>query len=152
MKHNIVIFILSLISLDNFSQKSIQTTKQNNPLVHKTCEYQKKWKYFKLNDTLITKLIDHIPAPAICGDTPSASLSIVITAYGDTIRILDLCNQSEKYKLGQIIKVAPVETPKDSFQITLPFTMQENAISKENEPSTFDLLVLKTTWGKLLDN
>jgi hypothetical protein len=152
MKHNIVIFILSLISLDNFCQVTLKTTKLNNTIVHKTSEYQEKWEYFKLNDTIIAKLIDHIPAPAICGDTQSASLSIVRTENGDTIRVLDLCNQSEKYKLGQIIKVAPIATPKNSLQITLPFTMQENIISKENEPSTFDLLVLKTTWGKLLDN
>lgn len=112
--------------------------------------YKHKWQYFKLEDTLVAKVIQHLPAPAYCGILATASITIVETQKGDIIRILDMCNVSNQYKAAQKIKIVPASKP--SFGLATAVTLKENPKTKKLEPSDFDLSVLKTTWGSLLVN
>jgi hypothetical protein len=149
MARQIFILCFLLISVTAFSQDTLKTIKRSDLGEPHDFSFEKKWDYFKLADTMVVTIIDHLPAPAACGVLATASLTIVQTEKGDTIRIIDMCNISDKYKKGQTIKVAPADKP--PFGLTTPFTLTENLKTKKFEPSTFDLTVLKTTWGELLD-
>lgn len=145
------IFILWFLlnSVAAFSQDTLKTIKRSDLGEPHDFSYKKRWDYFKLADTIVVTIIDHLPAPAACGVLATASMTIVKTEKGDTIRIIDMCNISDKYRKGQIVKVAPADKP--PFGLTTAFTLTENPKTKKFEPSTFDLIVLKTTWGDLLD-
>ncbi|RTY85909.1 hypothetical protein [Flavobacterium sp. GT3R68] len=111
---------------------------------------EKKWKIIKLRDTINAKIIFHIPAQRDCDENLVASMTIVKTQKGDTIRILDLCN-SNKFQIDQNIKIAPAQ--KQSFiKVSVPFSFDENLETKMSEPNLkYDLKVLKTAWGKLIE-
>jgi hypothetical protein len=94
------------------------------------------------------KIIDHKPAFAFCGVLATASMTIVETEKGDTIRVLDLCNTLDIYKKGQTLKVIPEDKP--PFGVSLPFTFKQNTQTKEYEYTGFDITVVRTAWGSLL--
>lgn len=133
-----------------FSQDTLKTVKRSDLGEPHDFSYEKKWEYFKLTDTIVVTIIDHLPAPVACGVLATASMTIVKTEKGDTIRIIDMCNISDKYKKVQTTKVAPADKP--PFGLTTPFTLTENPKTKKFEPSIFDMTVIKTTWGDLVDN
>jgi hypothetical protein len=134
--------------LTTFSQDTLKTIELSDLGAPHDFSYEKNWTFFKLADTIVVTIIDHLPAPAACGVLATASMTIVQTEKGDTIRILDLCNVSDKYKKGETIVVAPADKP--SFGVMTPFTLRENPDTKKLEPSSFDLMVLRKTWGDLL--
>lgn len=146
------IFNFLLITAMAFAQDTLKAGKPIDIGKPNECSYRNKWQYFKLQDTLTVKVIDHLPAPAFCGILATASITIVETLRGDTYRIIDMCNVSDKYKKGQTIKVAPADKP--PFGLATAFTLKENPKTKKIEllPSEYDLAVLKTTWGSLLAN
>jgi len=109
--------------------------------------YQDKWTYFELEDTLEVKIWDHTGGGG-CGTRAFASLTLVITADNDTIRILDLCNTSDDYEPGEIISVTPAKKP--SFQVTLPAFFVEDTVSGEIRNTPSDIQILRTAYGKLL--
>lgn len=150
MTKRIYIFhFLLLISVTAFSQEVLKTIKRSELGKSHDFSYEKKWEYFKLTDTINVTIIHHLPAPAACGIIATASMTIVTTEKGDIFRIKDMCNISDIYKKVQTIKVAPAEKP--PFGLTTPFTLTENPKTNKFEPSKFDLRVLKTTWGDILD-
>ncbi len=107
-----------------------------------------KWYYFKLNDTLTVKVVDHLRLPISLGFT-EGSVTIVETQKGDVIRIIDPKNNFNSYRKGQTIKVAPANKPSTS---SVSFALIENPDAKKAGSSGFDLAVQKTTWGSLLTN
>jgi len=137
-----------LISGTAFSQDTLNTIKRFEYVEPHDFSYEKEWDYFILEDTIVVKIIDHLSAPSACGVYATASMSIAQTEMGDTIRIIEMCNVSDKYKKGHMMKVAPADKP--LFGLITPFTLIENPKTKKFEPSTFDLTVLKTTWGYFL--
>lgn len=149
MTRQIFLLFFLLINVAAFSQETLESIKQSDLRELHDFSYEKKWIYFKLDDTIIVTILDHLPAPADCGKLATASMTIVKTEKGDTIRIIDMCNISNKYQNGQTMKVSPADKP--SFVLTTPFTLSENPKTKKFEPSIYDLIVLKTTWGDLID-
>ena len=109
--------------------------------------FRDKWQYFNLQDTISAKIINHLPSAAHCGTLAFASVTLAETEKGDTIRILDLCNINKNYLVNQIVKISPAEKP--NFNVSLPYTMAKNSISKKFEPISTDLKILKTTYGNL---
>lgn len=145
----LIYLLLWLFNVMAYGQDSIKVIKLSDMGEPHDFSFQNKWDYFILEDTIIVKVIEHIPAPAACGIIMFASLTIVLTENGDSIRVIDMCNTSDKYIKGLIIKVAPSDKP--TIELTTPFTLTENPTIKKFEPSTYDLTVFKTTWGKLSD-
>jgi hypothetical protein len=109
------------------------------------------WEYFELKDTIIVSILDHEPAPVDCGRVASASITIVIMEKGDTIRVIGMCNTSNKYKKGQQIKIVPSSKPLS--HLMLPMKLRDNPKTKKAEQfqSYFDLNILKSTWGVLIE-
>ena len=145
-KSTFLLFLL-LITANAFSQDTIKTLKKSD-LEPNQFNDQRKWEYFQLEDTIVVKIIDHIPAFAFCGVLATASMSIVETEIGDTIRVLNLCNTLDIYKKGQTLKIIPEDKP--PFGVSLPLTFKQNTQTKEFEYTGFDITVVKTAWGSLL--
>jgi hypothetical protein len=104
------------------------------------------WEYFVLEKEISVKIIRHLPSQAICGNLAFASVTIVKTQEGDTIRILDLCNTLD-YNENETIKVLPQEKPQ--FNVMFPYIKIQNPTTKELEIVKTDKRVLKTTYGLL---
>ena len=149
MKKSILIILLILIDLSLTGQSQTKIRKSELGKPH-DFSYKEKWKHFILNDTIEAKILNHQPADGSCGGYSFASMTIVLTKEGDTIRVIDMCNTSTGYKAGRTIRIAPAE--KQNSTSMTPFTLTENVKTQRFEPNSLDLLVLKTTWGKLLDD
>ncbi|MES2555513.1 MAG: hypothetical protein V4604_05140 [Bacteroidota bacterium] len=143
-----IILCFILIGSTAFSQDTIKTLKKSDLGEPHDFSYEKKWEYFQLEQMIAVKIIEHLPAFAMCGVLATASMTIAETEEGDTIRILNLCNTSKDYKPGQTINVSPADKP--PFGVSLPFTYKQNPVTKEFEHSGFDVTVVKTAWGNLL--
>ena len=109
----------------------------------------KNWEYFELENEIEVKIIDHIPAPALCGNFAFASVTIVKTKDGEIIRVLDLCNTSD-YNVNEIVKVLMAKRPE--FNVMLPHRMIKNTKTKQYEHFGNDVKILKTTYGYLPKN
>ncbi|ASS49332.1 MAG: hypothetical protein A3D31_03590 [Candidatus Fluviicola riflensis] len=148
MTKSILLSCFLLTGSSVFSQDTIKTLKKSDLEKPNDFSSEKKWGYFQLETMITVKIIEHLPAFAECGVLATASMTIAETEKGDTIRILDLCNTLDIYKPGQIINVSPADKP--PFGVSTPFTLKENPVTKELEPSEFDVKVVKTAWGNLL--
>jgi len=111
---------------------------------------QEEWKFFTLKDTILVKVIYHARAQALCGTTSTASITIVKTQNNEIIRVLDLCNTSDKYKVNQIIKIAPSVVRAKEYSLPFEFVKNKGSGKIEAVPN-YDLKVTKTTWGVLID-
>ena len=109
--------------------------------------YKSKWEYYEIRDTIAARVIEHYPAMTLCGVVMVASMSIVVTETGDTIRVIDICNLSF-FNPGQAVRIAPAEKM-ESWCCT-PFTLKQNEKTKEFEPVHSDVNILKTTWGRVV--
>jgi hypothetical protein len=97
-----------------------------------------KWIYQKTTHKIIGTLIDFKPV-ADCGYSMSASLSIVKTKIGDTIRVLQMCDTSL--------------TAKQNTQVTLlPNSQIDNYLKASIIPTApeTDCIVRNTYFGTLL--
>ncbi len=104
------------------------------------------WEYFDLEKVISVKIIRHLPSPALCGNFAFASVTIVKTNDGDTIRILDLCNVLD-YKKNDTIKVLPQKKP--AFSVMFPYIKIQNPTTNELETVNLDKRILKTAYGLL---
>jgi hypothetical protein len=104
------------------------------------------WQYFELEKAIEIKIINHLPAPTLCGNFAFASVTIAETKEGEKIRILDLCN-TFNYAENEMVKVWPAKKPE--FNVMFPNRMLKNLQPKQNEPFKIDLEVLKTAYGSL---
>lgn len=136
--------VIILFNVCVFSQDTTKTMKRSD-LKLNDFSYKNNWNYFILTDTIEATILEYLPAGVSCGVIASASLTIVKTDYGDTLRIITLCNTSEEFKIGQIVMVIPISKP--NFNVVTPISLNLNPTSNEFEPSMFDLTVFKTTWG-----
>jgi hypothetical protein len=56
------------------------------------------WQYFNVIDSLKGTVLFHKMATTECGFLSTASLTLIETVEGDTIRVLDLCNTKKNLK------------------------------------------------------
>jgi hypothetical protein len=146
--HKLLFILLFPGTFNALCQDTLVTLKRSDLGEPHDFSYQKKWKYFELIEITKIEILDHIPSIP-CGGYASSSLTIGRTEKGDTIRVIDYCNSKNTYKTGQIIMIAPRKKPERPEPI--PFTLVKNPQTNKHEPSTFDLLVIRTTWGTLID-
>lgn len=80
------------------------------------------WEYFPIKDSIYGEVLFHLPAIGLCGAIATASLTIVKTSLGDTIRVLEMCNVNKVFKKNEKVKVAfseklpfAVNTPPDDY-------------------------------------
>ena len=132
--------LLTLLSLAFFACKTSQT---NEKIIISS---ENNWNYFELENDIEAKIIDHLPAPALCGDLAFASVTIIETKEKEKIRILDLCNNSN-YNKNQIVKV--LTTKKPEFNVMVPHRMFKNQKTKQYEYFESDLKILKTAFDKI---
>ncbi|GAB3227034.1 hypothetical protein GCM10027346_09940 [Hymenobacter seoulensis] len=56
------------------------------------------------------KVIFHKNTDDLCGLMPTASVTLVKTTVGDTIRVLELCNLNKKFTAGEMVVIYPNAT------------------------------------------
>lgn len=107
--------------------------------------FQCRWQYFTLKDTLRATVIEASPGTGMCGVLASASITVVRTEKGDTIRILYLCDE-QRYPKGQKVQLIPHKDP--GFACHVPFETAEVArqvyVYRANK---YDDIVMATTWA-----
>jgi hypothetical protein len=109
----LVVFLLATIAFAFGQQK--QTEKLQN------CKT--KWKYSNLNKVLNGSILYYEQPVVECGILSTASVALIRTEAGDTLRVLSMCdtkkdfNTAPAFKLGERVKVTPSEKP--SFRVDL---------------------------------
>jgi len=125
----LLLFVILCYSLTQCNgQKEIQKSIS----VDNKC--REAWQYFSLDDTLTGQVLFHAKAPFLCGTLATASLTIVKTVPGDTIRVLELCNINKDIAKSALVKISPAN--KSTFGVTLPFDNNKE-----------DCNILKTCYG-----
>lgn len=110
--------------------------------------------YFDLTDTITLKVIHYIPAAFECGDRSYVNNCIGTTSdlskKNDTIRVLVFCDKplnSEYWKEGAIVKVAPEMKPKKTPEVGMYWFVSQHGVSLPK----FHDLYLKTTYGRFIE-
>jgi hypothetical protein len=110
-------------------------------------DFMSSWIYFNLTDTVELNIIHHIKATMDCdSDTKTFSITIGTMQSGDTIRVLELCNSSKNYNLGEKLFIIPSEKPKEFY--THPGVFVQGSAG-QLKPGPYDTKILKTTYGIL---
>ncbi len=82
-----------------------------------------KWKYLNLDKALTGSILYYEQPVVACGMVSTASVALIRTDAGDTIRVLSMCdikkdfNTPPAFKLGERVSVTPSEKP--TFRIDL---------------------------------
>ena len=82
-----------------------------------------KWTYLKMEKSIIGSIVYYEQPTVLCGTVATASVALVKTDIGDTIRILFLCdtkkdfNTPPSFKPGERVSVIPGEDP--TFRIDI---------------------------------
>jgi hypothetical protein len=71
-------------------------------------------------DSLKGTVLFHKMATTECGFLSTASLTLIETEEGDTIRVLDLCNTKKDFRTGSFVTLRAQRKPDFSIDI-LPF-------------------------------
>ena len=81
---------------------------------------KRTWSYIDIKDSVTgIVLFDKTPA-ADCGIFSTASMTLVKTSKGDTVRVLNLCNTTASFEEGTFVIVQPQKKPGFGIDI-LPF-------------------------------
>jgi hypothetical protein len=78
------------------------------------------WQYFNVKDSLKGKVLFHKMATIEYGFLSTASLTLIETEEGDTIRVLDLCNTKKDFRTGSFVTLRAQRKPDFSIDI-VPF-------------------------------
>ena len=108
--------------------------------------YDKNWKFFKLDETIEVRILNHLPSSGLCGNLAFASVSIVQTKDEQIFRILDLCN-NENISENEFVKIVP--TTKPEFSVLLPSRTFLNPKTGNVEQFDLDKKTLNTTYGNI---
>ena len=115
MRQKLIFILILFASLNSFGQE-----KSAKEFTGKKC--LESWQYFHLKSTITGKVIFHKKAISECGDIGSASVTLIQTANLDTIRVLELCNTTKDFAIGQLVIVTPFRLPNDIATISsIPF-------------------------------
>ena len=122
----LAILLISILSI-SYGQSSSTTL---------TC--RSNWQFLTTENKIEGRLIYFLPA-ADCGYSISASLSIIETTTGDTIRVLNLCDMRRQIPPNTKVQLLPNnEVTKKASIIPLD--------------KTGDCFIIKTYYGQLLLN
>src|SRR6476660_891798 len=81
---------------------------------------KRTWSYIDIKDSVTgIVLFDKTPG-ADCGIFSTASMTLVKTSKGDTVRVLNLCNTTASFEEGTFVIVQPQKKPGFGIDI-LPF-------------------------------
>lgn len=78
------------------------------------------WKYYISNDTTYGEVVVYVPNPVLCGKIPTASIALIKTVHGDTLRLIRLCSYIGELSVGEKIKLYPSyleQLPKASIML-----------------------------------
>jgi len=90
---------------------------QTDEEINNGLKCQQKWIYRNLNKSTKGTIIFHKKASGSCGIESVASVSIIKTEKGDTIRVLELCNRDKDFSIGSHISIKRETKP--SFRVDL---------------------------------
>ena len=88
MMKNFLILVLFFLSQIGVGQTDDEIIKEANRLLRCTQD----WKYSKLKHKVEGKVLFYIQPIGACGGSMNASNTIIVTTKGDTIRILQVCD------------------------------------------------------------
>ena len=109
--------------------------------------FRNKWIYFNLNQTIKLHVLDHFLATMKCSnDIKTFSITIGTILSGDTIRVLELCNESKNFNKADTVYVVPVVKPDKHYTHPGVFVQSYQGMLR---PSINDTTILKTTYGEL---
>ncbi len=121
----------------NFSQQSFAQKKDPQNIIIPTYEYCKeKWDYTFVKDTVTGLVLYFEKAPFACGNIFTASITIIKTNKGDSLRIIQVCDTTNSISLKQMVSIIPDYT--NYSNIALPFNTSKT-----------DCEVKKTIYGKM---
>lgn len=98
---------------------------------------KERWDYVFVKDTLVGEVIYFQQAPFICGNTSSASITIIKTSNNDSLRILQVCSQNKPLEPKQMLSFVPDYTYYKN--VALPFNSSRS-----------DCMVKKTCYATLI--
>jgi hypothetical protein len=78
---------------------------------------QQKWEYRNLNSNISGIILFHQKAGGSCGIFSTASVSIIKSEKGDTLRVLEMCNTDKDFSVGSHISVKSETKP--SFRVDI---------------------------------
>lgn len=129
---------LYLLLILSMSLLKCEGQKPNQKLIASKNKCEGNWQYFSVMDTVYGEILFHAKADAICGAIVTASLTIVKTISGDSIRVLEICNVDKKFEKHTKVKVAFSQKP--AFGAMLPID------------NYFDCIINKTCYGFIIRN
>lgn len=97
---------------------------------------KEKWDYTFVKDTITGSVIYFEKAPFACGNISTASITIIKTKKGDSLRIIQVCDTTIFISLKQMLSIIPDYT--NYSNIALPFNTSKT-----------DCEVKKTIYGKV---
>jgi hypothetical protein len=99
------------------------TSHGQNPMVNKLQDCQREWKYKDLGKSVIGTILFYDQPSVLCGAVSTASVALIRTGDGDTLRVLTMCNTKKDnntklpFSLGEKVTVTPFEKP--SFRVDI---------------------------------
>ncbi len=91
---------------------------------------KEKWNYIFVKDTLCGTILYYENPPFACGKLSSASITIIKTTKGDSLRILQVCDTTTSLFIKQKIWVIPDYTAYRN--IALPFNTSKSDCEVKN--------------------
>ena len=132
MRMQFLILIFLIFGLQSFAQK-----KDPQNIIIPTYEHCKeKWDYTFVKDTITGSVIYFEKAPFACGNISTASITIIKTKKGDSLRIIQVCDTTIFISLKHMLSIIPDYT--NYSNIALPFNTSKT-----------DCEVKKTIYGKV---
>ncbi len=144
MKYLVTLFTFCLFTALVYGQQ---------PNIPKEVSCQNNWTCAKLDTSFTGTILFHETARAFCGVVATASVSIILKGNGDTIRVLELCNLTKKFKKGTIVTITPDIVPPfgvglfaiDPLACRLMTTYFGNLEESKNNKRTHNKILPK--WG-----
>lgn len=134
---SILIFSILLLSLE-----SCLVQKQNSSISYNVDTYSE---YYEFKEPFEITVLEHIKG-CECGTRSCASITIGLTANGDTVRVLMLCN-TRNFQQNTNLKIQPQEKP--TFQVSVyPYWIEGD---KEVNIPEIHKKKLRTTYGKIIE-
>lgn len=122
--------ILFFISCSVASITFCQKKDPQNIIIPTYENCKEKWNYIFVKDTLKGEIIFFEKSPFECGKLPAASITILKTTKGDSLRILQACDTTSQRKLKQKVSVVPDYS--NYSNIALPFNSSKSDCEVKN--------------------
>ena|SRR5690554_1152661 len=131
-----------VFSLLLFSFQSCSAQKQNSRISYNVDNYSE---YVEFTEPFEIEVIEHVKG-CECGTRSCASITIGLTANGDTVRVLILCN-IRSFQQNINLQIQPQEKP--TFQVSVyPYWIEGD---KEVNIPEVHKKKLRTTYGRVIE-